>query len=61
MCKVPSTVANFIPPNDVVFHNRGKSSQRNIFKHQKFTDREIEKLRRLTVEIKKNKIKIPSD
>ena len=39
---------------------KGKNPQRNIFKSQTFNDRELEKLKRLKIEIQKNKVKVPA-
>ena len=58
-CKVPMGIVSYDPPQEVLFHMKGKNPQRNIFKHQTFTERELEKLRRLKIEIKKNKVRYP--
>ena len=60
-CKAPFEAHKYNPPIDVLFHMKGKIPQRNIFKNQAFNEKELEKLRRLKLEITKSKIAIPSD
>ena len=57
--KAPPEITNYWPTQDVLFHMKGKNPQRNIFKHQKFTEKELEKLRRLKLEITKHKVVLP--
>lgn len=59
--RVPESILHFSAPPEVLFHGQGKKSQRNIFKHQTYDSREIEKLRRLKEMISKQKLRIPSD
>ena len=58
-CKVPMGILQYDPSQEVLFYTKGKTPQRNIFKCQTFSDREIEKIRRLKIEIKKSKIIVP--
>lgn len=58
-CKAPSEIRNFKPPNEVVFFTKGKTVRRNIFSFQKFNAREIEKIKRLRLEIKHNNFTLP--
>jgi hypothetical protein len=59
--EVPPEIENYFPPTDVLYHVKGKHPQRNIFKLQEFTSVEVEKIRRLKEEIKKEKLKIPDE
>lgn len=60
ICKPPSDIKKFEPPHEVVFFTKGKTPHRNIFYFQKFSERELEKLKRLKEEIAKNKFNLPS-
>ena len=60
-CKPPSSINSYSPPDDVLYHGSGKKQQRNIFKCQKFNQRELEKLRRLKEMIKKQKLTISDE
>jgi hypothetical protein len=60
-CQAPPELDSYYPPWDVVFHNKGKNPQRNIFKFQEFNEVESEKIKRLKSEIQKNKLEIPQD
>jgi hypothetical protein len=60
-CEPPKAIKSFTPTHDVLFHGTGKKQQRNIFYHQHFSAREVEKLRRLKEMILKQKLKIPED
>lgn len=60
-CHPPMDILAYNPPYEVLFHAKGKHPQRNIFKNQIFTEKEIEKLRRLKEEIKKQKLRLPKE
>ena len=58
-CRPPPEVQFYFPPADVIFHTKGKLPQRNIFQFQPFSPRELEKIKRLKLEILKSKLKLP--
>lgn len=58
-CRPPKEIENYFPPHEVLYHGSGKNLQRNIFKNQKFDDRESEKIRRLKELLVKQKFQIP--
>ncbi|OMJ73919.1 hypothetical protein SteCoe_27301 [Stentor coeruleus] len=60
-CHPPPDILAYNPPYEVLFHAKGKHPQRNIFKNQVFSEKELEKLRRLKDEIKKQKLQLPKD
>jgi hypothetical protein len=60
-CKPLEEIEDYTPPNDVVFDIKGTTSQRNIFKRQVFTNKEISKIINFREEILKSEIKIPED
>jgi len=54
--RVPVEAYSFIPSEYQIFHGKGKSAQRFIFRDQIFSDFENEKLLRLEAEIQKLQI-----
>ena len=57
-CQIPQEVYNFSPPDEVVFSPGGKIALRNVFSFQSYSPVEQEKLKRLKIEIEKDKVKL---